>query len=157
MRSTKQLVALAIALVVLAGAAGAVAASSGGAAKPDKLTGYPTKINAIDLNGYQIQTSYPLGKLDAGSTYLQKYTHDSVTATAIAGPYVGSPASHFNYIAMPVTHDILLLVWLEPKFKHNTFVYNLKTHLSSVVTWDQKGDPSLGSVTIVKQGSHPIP
>jgi hypothetical protein len=157
MRSTKKLVALAIALVVLAGGAGAVAASSGGAAKPDKLTGYPSKINTIDLNGYQIQTSYPLGKLDAGSTYLQKYTHHTVTATATAGPYVGSPAVTFKYIAMPVTHDILLLVWLEPKFKHNTFVYNLKTHLSSVVTWDQKGDPSLGSVTIVKQGSNPIP
>jgi hypothetical protein len=157
MRSTKKLVALAIALVVLAAGAGAVAASSGGAAKPDKLTGYPSKINTIDLNGYQIQTSYPLGKLDAGSTYLQKYTHDTVTATATAGPYVGSPAVTFKYIAMPVTHDIMLLVWLEPKFKHNTFVYNLKTHLSSVVTWDQKGDPSLGSVTIVKQGSNPIP
>ena len=157
MRSAKKLSALAIALVVLVGAAAAVAASTGGAAKPDKLTGYPTKINKIDLDGYQIQTSYPLGKLDAGSTYLQKYTHHSVTATAIAGPYVDSPASHFKYIAMPVTHDILLLVWLEPKFKHNTFVYNLKTHLSSVVTWDQKGDPSLGSVTIVKKGSHRIP
>ena len=149
MRTTKKLVALAIALVVLAGAAAAVAASTGGAAKPDKLTGYPSKINTIDLNGYQIQTSYPLGKLDAGSTYLQKYTHNSVTATATAGPYVGSPSVTFKYIAMPVTHDILLLVWLEPEFKHNTFVYNLKTHLSSVVTWDQKGDPSLGSVTIV--------
>jgi hypothetical protein len=137
------LVALAVALVVLVAAAAAVAASSGGAAKPDKLTGYPTKINKIDLNGYQIQTSYPLGKLDAGSTYLQKYTHNTVTATAIAGPYVGSPSSHFNYIAMPVTHDVMLLVWLEPKFKHNT--------------WDQKGDPSLGSVTIVKQGAQPIP
>src|SRR5437588_8320595 len=157
MRSARTLCASVLALVVLSGAAVAMAASSGGAAKPDKLTGYPTKINKIDLNGYQIQTSYPLGKLDAGSTYLQKYTHNSVTATAIAGPYVGSPASHFKYIAMPVTHDILLLVWLEPKFKHNTFVYNFKTHLSSVVTWDQKGDPSLGSVAIVKKGSNPIP
>ena len=157
MRSAKKLVASAIILVGLAGTAAAVAASTGGAAKPNKLTGYPTKINKIDLNGYQIETSYPLGKLDAGSTYLQKYTHNGVTATAIAGPYVGSPASHFKYIAMPVSHDILLLVWLEPKFKHNTFVYNLKTHLSSVVTWDQKGDPSLGSVRIVKKGSHPIP
>jgi hypothetical protein len=157
MGSAKRLFALAVVPFVLAGAAAAVAASGGGAAKPDKLTGYPTRINTIDLNGYQIQTSYPLGKLDAGSTYLQKYTHSSVTATAIAGPYVGSPAVTFKYIAMPVTHDVLLLVWLEPKFKHNTFVYNLKTHLSSVVTWDQKGDPSLGSVTIVKQGSHPIP
>ena len=157
MRSAKQLIALAVVLAVLTGGAAALAASTGGAAKPDKLTGYPTKINTVNLSGYQIETSYPLGKLDAGSTYLQKYTGDSVTATAIAGPYVGSPASHFKYIAMPVAHDILLLVWLEPKFKHNTFVYNLKTHLSSVVTWDQKGDPSLGSVTIVKAGPHPIP
>src|SRR5438105_5532888 len=157
MRSAKRLFALPVALVVLVAAAAAVAASGGGAAKPDKLTGYPTKINTIDLSGYQIQTSYPLGKLDAGSTYLQKYTRGSVTATAIAGPYVGSPAVTFKYIAMPVTHDVVLLVWLEPKFKHNTFVYDLKTHLSSVVTWDQKGDPSLGSVTIVKQGTHPIP
>lgn len=141
----------------MTGGAAVVAASGGGAAKPNKLTGYPTKINTIDLNGYQIETSYPLVKLDAGSTYLQKYTGNSVTASAIAGPYVGSPASHFKYIAMPIAHDILLLVWLEPKFKHNTFVYNLKTHLSSVVTWDQQGDPSLGSVTIVKKGSHPIP
>ena len=157
MRSAKKLIALAIVLVVPTGAAVAVAASSGGGAQPNKLTGYPSKINTIDLSGYQIETSYPLGKLDAGSTYLQKYTHNSVTATAVAGPFVGSPAVTFKYIAMPVTHDILLLVWLEPKFKHNTFVYNLRTHLSSVVTWDQKGDPSLGSVTIVKAGSHPIP
>jgi len=25
------------------------------------------------------------------------------------------------------------------------------------VTWDQPGDPSLGSVFIVKRGKHPIP
>jgi hypothetical protein len=62
----------------------------------------------------------------------------------------------YKYIALPVSHDMLLLVWLEPKFEHNTFVYNLKNHISSVVTWDQKGDPSLGSVTIVKTGRHPI-
>ena len=157
MRSAKKLIAVAVAVVVLSGAAVAVAAGAGSGAKPNKLTGYPTKINKIDLNGYQIETSYPLGKLDAGSTYLQKYTHHTVTATAIAGPYVGSPAVTFKYIAMPVARHIMLLVWLEPKFKHNTFVYNFKTHLSSVVTWDQKGDPSLGSVRIVKKGSHRIP
>ena len=157
MRPATKLFVLAIALLSLTGAATALATTTGGAAKPNKMTGYPTKINTIDLSGYQIQTSYPLGKLDKGSTYLQKYAGNTVTATAIAGPYVGSPASHFKYIAMPVTHDILLLVWLEPKFKHNTFVYNLKDHISSVVTWDQAGDPSLGSVQIVKKGSHPIP
>jgi hypothetical protein len=157
MRPATKLFTLALAVVSLAGTATALAMTTGGGAKPDRLTGYPTKINKIDLSGYQIETSYPLGKLDAGSTYLQTYTGNSVTATAIAGPYVGSPAVTFKYIAMPVTHDILLLVWLEPKFKHNTFVYNLKNHISSVVTWDQPGDPSLGSVRIVKAGSHAIP
>jgi hypothetical protein len=157
MRSAQKLLASTIAVVVLAGSAAAVAASTGGGAKPNKLTGYPTKINKIDLSGYEIETSYPLGKLDAGNTYLQTYTANRVTAKAVAGPFVGSPAVTFKYIALPVTHDTMLLVWLEPKFKHNTFVYNFKTHLSSVVTWDQKGDPSLGSVKIIKKGSHPIP
>lgn len=157
MRSAKKLFAAVIALAVLAGAATALAATGGGTAKPNKLTGYPTTIHKINLAGYQIQTSYPLGKLDKGSTYLQKYTATSVTATAIKGPYVGSPASHFKYIAMPIAHNEILLVWLEPHFKHNTFVYNLKDHISSVVTWDQAGDPSLGSVTIVKKGAHRLP
>jgi hypothetical protein len=166
MRRAKVLFALVIALTAVAGTATGVAAATVGGArpdtpsghvKPDPLTGYPTHINTINLNGYQIETSYPLGKLDAGSTYLQTYTGDSVTAVATKGPYVGSPAVTYKYIAMPVARHMLLLVWLEPDFKHNTFVYNLKTHISSVVTWDQQGDPSLGSVSVVKAGSHPIP
>ncbi len=157
MRPATKLFALTVALLSLAAAATVLAATTGGAAKPNKLTGDPSKINTIDLSGYQIQTSYPLGKLDTGNTYLQTYTGNSVTGKAVAGPYVGSPAVTYKYIAMPVSHDVMLLVWLEPKFKHNTFVYNLKDHISSVVTWDQAGDPSLGSVEIVKNGSHPIP
>jgi hypothetical protein len=50
--------------------------------------------------------------------------------TGIAGPYVGSPAVTFRYTAMPVTHDIMLLLWPEPTFKHKTFVYNRKDHIS---------------------------
>jgi hypothetical protein len=92
-----------------------------------------------------------------GSTYLQTYTDNTVTAVAIKGPYVGSAPDVYNYIAMPITKDIILLVWLEPNSQHNTFVYNFKDHESSVVTYDQAGDPSLGSVFIVKKGTHPIP
>ncbi|MGZ4287295.1 MAG: hypothetical protein ACXVHB_23795 [Solirubrobacteraceae bacterium] len=154
MRTANKLCAVAAAVLTAAGAATAIAASSGGTAKPNPLTGYPTKIKTIDLSGYQIETSYPL---DKGETYLQTYSGNNVTAVAVKGPFAGSPAVHFKYIAMPVAHDMLLLVWLEPKFKHNTFVYNLRTHISSVVTWDQKGDPSLGSVFVVKTGKHPIP
>lgn len=156
MRSARKLLVMVCALVVVTGGAVALA-TTGGGAKPDPMTGYPKRIKTIDLTGYRIQTSYPLGKLDKGSTYLQTYTGDHVTATATAGPYAGSPAVTYKYIAMPLAHDMILLVWLEPKFKHNTFVYNFKTHISSVVTWDQAGDPSLGSVTVVKAGAHPLP
>jgi hypothetical protein len=173
MRPAKTLIAAAVAAAALAGTATGVAAATSGPAapaatvsaaakathkvRPNPLTGYPTKINTINLNGYQIVTSYPLGKLDAGSTYLQTYTNNTVTAVAIAGPYVGSPAVTYNYIAMPITHNIMLLVWLEPNFQHNTFVYNFTDHESSVVTYDQAGDPSLGSVFVVKAGEHRIP
>lgn len=157
MEASKKLLVLLVAGVALAGATTALAAATAGGAKPSKLTGYPTKINRIDLSGYQIETSYPLGKLDAGSTYLQTYTGDHVTAKAIAGPYVGSAAVTYTYVALPVTHNVLLLVWLEGGFKHNSFVYDMNDHISSVVTWDKPGDPSLGSVTIVRKGSHPIP
>jgi hypothetical protein len=157
MRTAHKLCAVAAAVVTAAGTATAIAATSGQTAKPDKLTGYPAKIKTIDLSGYQIQTSYPLGKLDKGETYLQTYSGNRVTAVATKGPFAGSPAVHFKYIAMPVAHDMILLVWLEPHFKHNTFLYNLRNHISSVVTWDQKGDPSLGSVFIVTQGKHRLP
>lgn len=167
MRPAKTLIAAAVAAVALAGTATGVMAATNSAAapaapaarhvSPNPLTGYPTKINTINLDGYKIKTSYPLGKLDAGSTYLQTYTKTTVTAVAIAGPYVGSPAVTYNYIAMPITHHIMLLVWLEPNSQHNTFVYNFLDHESSVVTYDQAGDPSLGSVFIVTAGKHRIP
>ena len=48
------------------------------------------------------------------------------------------PAVTYNYIAMPITHHIMLLVWLEPNFQHNTFVYNFLDHESSVVTYDHR-------------------
>lgn len=166
MRAARTLIAAAAALVAVAGAATGVAAATDSPARPaaaahhtppNPLTGYPTHINRINLDGYQIVTSYPLGKLDKGSTYLQTYTKDTVTAVATAGPYKGTAPVTYHYIALPVTKSIIELVWLEPNFKHNTFVYNFADHESSVVTWDQGGDPSLGSVYIVKAGKHRLP
>jgi hypothetical protein len=48
-------------------------------------------------------------------------------------------------------------IWLIPSGQHNSFVYNFNDHESSVVTYDLSGDPSLGSVFIVKAGPNPIP
>jgi hypothetical protein len=165
MRSKRTLITLFIAVLAVAGSVAGVTASAQASAKApvtaakaashgqhNPLTGYPTHINTINLNGYVIQTSYPLGKLDAGSTYQQTYTATGVTAIAVAGPYVGSPADNYGYIALPVTRDIFLLVWLEPNSQHNTFVFNFKDHEVSVVTYDQAGDPSLGTFKILKWG-----
>jgi hypothetical protein len=163
MRPAKTLIAAAIAIVALAGTATGVAAATSTPVPPihhvapNKLTGYPTHINTVNLDGYQIQTSYPLGVNDAGNTYLQTYTGDTVTAVAIDGPLLGTPAVTFNYIALPITQNILMLVWLLPNGLHNSFVYNFSNHESSVVTYDLAGHPSLGSVFIVKAGTHPIP
>jgi hypothetical protein len=171
-RSRKALLAAAISVVAAAGTIAGITATASGAKAAshaavtaaqatqgwaNPVTGYPNTINKLNLDGYVIQTSYPLGLLDAGSTYQQTYTATGVTAKAVAGPYKGFPPVQFNYIAMPVTRDIFLLVWLQPNLGHNTFVFNLKDHEVSVVTWDQAGDPSLGSFKILKRGAHRIP
>lgn len=167
--SKRTLLALVVAAVAVAasvaGAAGVARASAKApltavAAHPwqDPLTGYPTHINQIDLTGYVIDTSYPLGLLDAGSTYRQTYSAGgNVSALPIAGPYLGSAPTVVKYIALPVTKTSFLLVWLEPNFQHNTLVFNLVNHEVSVVTYDQAGDPSLGTFKIIKYGKHPIP
>ena len=163
MRPAKTLIAAAIAIAAMAGTATGVAAATSTPVPPihhvapNPLTGYPNQINTVNLDGYQIVTSYPLGVNDAGNTYLQTYTGDTVTAVAIAGPLLGTPPVTFKYMALPITHKILMLVWLIPSGQHNSFVYNFNDHESSVVTYDLAGDPSLGSGFIVKAGTHPIP
>jgi hypothetical protein len=123
----------------------------------DPLTGFPNQINQVDLSGYQIVTSYPLG-FDAGNTFQQTYHSDGTfTAVPLAGPFVGQPPTTARYIALPVGHKQILLVWLFADGTHNTFVMNFRTHIVSVVTAGPDGAPSLGTVKITQWGDHPIP
>jgi hypothetical protein len=123
----------------------------------DPLTGFPNQINQVDLSGYQIVTSYPLG-FDAGNTFQQTYHADhTFTAVPLTGPFVGQPPTVASYIALPVGHKQILLVWLFPDGTHNTFVMNFRTHIVSVITSGPTGAPSLGTVTITKVGDQPIP
>jgi hypothetical protein len=123
----------------------------------DPLTGFPTQINQVDLTGYQIVTSYPLG-FDAGNTFQQDYTAGgNFSAVALSGPFVGQPPTTAKYIALPVGHKQILLVWLFADGTHNTFFMNFRTHLVSVVTSGPEGAPSLGTVRITKVGDHRIP
>ena len=125
----------------------------------DPLTGFPATINQVDLSGYQIVTSYPLG-FDAGNTFQQDYHADGTfTAVPLEGPFVGQPPTSARYIALPVGHRQIMLVWLFADGTHNSFVMNFETHIVSVVTSGPDGAPSLGTVRITMEtsGDHPIP
>jgi hypothetical protein len=166
MKAYRKLLVLGLALAaLLAITAGAATAGwshdgdthRGGPPAADPLTGFPDQINQVDLSGYQIVTSYPLG-FDAGNTFQQTYHADhTFTAVPLEGPFVGQPPTTARYIALPVGHKQILLVWLFPDGTHNTFVMNFQTHIVSVVTSGPEGAPSLGTVEITRRGDHPIP
>jgi hypothetical protein len=160
MQGFKKLFVVGLALVVMAATASVATAGWTHPAAPpavDPLTGFPATINQVDLSGYQLVTSYPLG-FDAGNTFQQDYHADGTfTAVPLEGPFVGQPPTSARYIALPVGHGQIMLVWLFADGTHNSFVMNFKTHIVSVVTAGPDGAPSLGTVRITKVGDHPLP
>ena len=160
MQGYKKLFVVGLALVVMAATASVATAGWTHPAAPpaaDPLTGFPDTINQVDLSGYQIVTSYPLG-FDAGNTFQQDYHADGTfTAVPLEGPFVGQPPTSARYIALPVGHNQIMLVWLFADGTHNSFVMNFETHIVSVVTSGPDGAPSLGTVRITRVGDHPIP
>ena len=160
MQGFKKLFVVGVALVVLAATTSVATAGWTHPAAPpaaDPLTGFPATINQVDLSGYRIVTSYPLG-FDAGNTFQQDYHADGTfTAVPLEGPFVGQPPTSARYIALPVGHRQIMLVWLFADGTHNSFVMNFETHIVSVVTSGPDGAPSLGTVRITKVGDHPIP
>lgn len=168
MQGYKKLLVVGLASVVLVATASVATAGwshggGGGGGHPtappaaDPLTGFPDTINQVDLSGYRIVTSYPLG-FDAGNTFQQDYHADGTfTAVPLEGPFVGQPPTTARYVALPVGHEQILLVWLFADGTHNSFVMNFETHIVSVVTSGPDGPPSLGTVRITKVGDHPIP
>jgi len=163
MRSIRRWAILSIAVLALGG--GATALAAGGStetahsarvitAQPNKLTGYPSKIRRLNLAGYVIRTSYPLGKVDKGSNYKQQYTNHYVTAST--NPGGGLFVERFRYIALPIAKNMFLMVWLEPHKGHRVLLFNMRTHIVSVVTAGQQGDPSLGAFKILRRGTHKL-
>ena len=123
------------------------------------LTGFPNQINKIDLDGYVLQTSYPLGA-NTGSTFQQ--TYGSTTVSAHAVPDNGQRFIS-NYVAMPVGNKMLMVTWyLDDGTITDVFVMNLQTGVVSDVAPHPNppngpGPPSLGTVKIVTQGASRIP
>ena len=123
------------------------------------ITGFPNRINQIDLSGYVIQTSYPLGA-NTGFTFQQTYGATTVSAHAV--PDNGQRFVS-NYVAMPVGNKMLMVTWyLDDGTITDVFVMNFQTGVVSDVaphpnTPAGPGPPSLGTVKVLATGQHRIP
>ena len=147
----KARLAIAAVVVVLAAlAAGGAVAVSG------DITGFPNKIATVDLSGYKLQTFYPLGT-NTGNTFDQNYASRSrVSAVGVKGPGKGLVFTS-KYIAMPVGHKLLMVTWyLNNGTLTDVFLMNFKSGIVSDVAPNKKPQ-SLGTVKILKTGSHLIP
>ena len=123
------------------------------------ITGFPNQINQVDLNGYVIQTSYPLGA-NTGFTFQQTYGATTVSAHAV--PDNGQRFVS-NYVAMPVGNKMLMVSWyLDDGTITDVFVMNFQTGIVSDVAPHPNspagpGPPSLGTVKVLTKGPGRIP
>lgn len=164
MKSRTKMLAIALTLAAAVGITMAATASAdrhggghGDGEGSGSVTGFPNQINTVDLNGYQIVTSYPLGA-NAGSTFQQNYTDTGVTAFAIGGPFVGGGNFIRTYTALPIGHDEIMVTWFLPDLSTpDVFLMNFKTGIVSDVAPPQKQPVSVGTVKIIKYGAAELP
>ena len=164
MKSRTKMLAIALTLAAAVGITMAATASAdrhggghGDGEGSGSVTGFPNQINTVDLNGYQIVTSYPLGA-NAGSTFQQNYTDTGVTAFAIGGPFVGGGNFIRNYTALPIADGEIMVTWFLPDLSTpDVFLMNFDTGIVSDVAPPQKQPVSVGTVKIIKYGAAELP
>ena len=143
----KRAVVVSLAVFALTGAAAANAHAP-------SITGFPNTIRKVDLKGYKLITSYPLGA-NTGFTFEQTYLPGG-TVSAHALPPTGQVFAS-NYVAMPVAHKMLMVTWYADNGTLNdVFVMNFQTGVVSDVA-PGPNPPSLGTVTIEQAGASRIP
>jgi hypothetical protein len=155
MKHRRLVVAVLVATFALFGATQALARSH-------DITGYPDQINRVDLDGYVLQTSYPLGN-NAGNTFKQTYEPDGkFSAECVSGPFFPC-AGAANYVAMPVGPKQLMVTWYTVDNNGvatliDVFVFNFKSGIVSDVAPGSPTPPgSLGTVKILERGDARIP
>ena len=118
------------------------------------ITGFPNQIRTVDLVGYKLITSYPLGA-NTGFTFEQTYlSGGKVSAHAL--PPTGQTFVS-NYVAMPVGNKQLMVTWYADNGTLNdVFVMNFQTGVVSDVA-PGLSPPSLGTVKIEQAGANRIP
>ena len=112
----------------------------------------------FDLNGYQIDAQYTLGR-NTGNTFRQTYMHSMVQGVPIAGPFVGFTFPPEKYVALSVGPHELYIAWLDPTSFAivDAFVMNFVT--DTVYDYAPGGDhpESAGKITVVQAGPNRIP
>jgi hypothetical protein len=140
--------------VVVAVAVSAMSGITVATANGPSITGFPNEIRKVDLAGYQLVTSYPLGA-NTGFTFEQTYLPGG-KVSAHALPPTGQVFVS-NYVAMPVGNKQLMVTWYADNgVLNDVFVMNFKSGVVSDVA-PGPSPPSLGTVKIVRKGPSRIP
>jgi hypothetical protein len=119
--------------------------------------GFPPSVTRFDLSGYVLETQYTLGR-NTGNTFQQTYTGDSVQGVPTAGPFVGQTFDPAKYVALPVAHKTLYVVWMNPAFDIiDAFVMNFRTGVVFDYAPGGATPESSGTVRILTKGANRIP
>jgi hypothetical protein len=125
----------------------------------DGRFGFPPSVTRFDLSGYVLETKYTLGR-NTGNTFQQTYTGGKVQGVPTEGPFVGQTFPQENYVALPIAHKVLYVVWTDPTTHAivDAFVMNFKTGVVFDYAPDDTDKPeSSGTVRIVTKGANRIP
>jgi hypothetical protein len=119
--------------------------------------GFPPSVARFDLSGYVLQTKYTLGR-NTGNTFQQTYTADSVQGVPTEGPFVGQTFPPAKYVALPVAHKTLYVVWQNDAFDIiDAFVMNFRTGVVFDYAPGSATPESSGTVKILTKGANRIP
>ena len=114
-------------------------------------------VKTFNLSGYVLNTDYTQGR-NTGNTFQQTYKSGTVHGVPIKGPYVGTKFPVEDYVAMPIGNHELYVTWLDPKTHALVDVFVMNFSTGKVFDYAPAAKPeSLGTVTIVHKGSHPLP
>jgi hypothetical protein len=119
--------------------------------------GFPPSVTRFDLSGYVLETKYTLGR-NTGNTFQQTYTGDSVQGVPTEGPFVGQQFDPAKYVALPVAHKTLYVVWQNNAFDIiDAFVMNFRTGVVFDYAPGSATPESSGTVKILTKGANRIP
>jgi hypothetical protein len=120
--------------------------------------GFAPNVDRFNLSGYKLETKYTLGR-NTGNTFEQTYTGTTVQGVPVAGPFVGTTFPPADYVALPIAHNTLYVVWQDPTTHAiiDAFVMNFKRGAVFDYAPGSAQPESSGTVRILEKGATPLP